>query len=58
MRLLAENPKHPSLEVHRIKGTRNLWEAYVNKDIRLIYEHEGDTFVLVAIGHHDILRKY
>ena len=36
IRLLAENPKHPSLEVHRIKGTKNLWEAYINKDIRLI----------------------
>lgn len=57
LRFLAANPKHPSLQVHRLKGTV-FWEVYVNKDIRIIYEQNGDTLVLHAIGHHDILRKY
>jgi mRNA-degrading endonuclease YafQ of YafQ-DinJ toxin-antitoxin module len=57
LRFLAENPKHPSLEVHKMRGTP-YWEAYVNESIRIIYEHNGDTFILHAIGHHDILRKY
>jgi mRNA-degrading endonuclease YafQ of YafQ-DinJ toxin-antitoxin module len=57
LRFLAENPKHLSLQIHRIQGT-SFWEAYVNKDIRIIYEQTGDTFVLRTIGHHDILRKF
>lgn len=54
---LADNPKHPSLQVHRFKGTPFL-EAYVNKDIRIIFEQNSDTLVLHAIGHHDILRSF
>lgn len=57
LRFLAENPKHRSLQVHKMEGT-DFWEAYVNDDIRIIFEHNGDTFVLRAIGHHDILRKW
>ena len=57
LRLITDNPKHPSLNVHRVKGTV-LWEAYVNKDIRIIYEQNSDTLLLKAIGHHDILKKY
>lgn len=56
LRFLADNPKHPSLQVHRIKGT-SFWEAYVNMDIRIVFERISDTLILHAIGHHDILRK-
>jgi mRNA-degrading endonuclease YafQ of YafQ-DinJ toxin-antitoxin module len=57
LRFMEENPKHPSLQVHKIKGTP-FWEAYVNKDIRIVYEQTGDTLILIAIGHHDILKKF
>ena len=56
LRFLADNPKHISLQVHRIKGT-SFWEAYVNKDIRVVFEQNSDSLILHAIGHHDILRK-
>lgn len=56
LRFLADNPKHNSLQIHRIKGT-SFWEVYVNKDIRVIFEQNSDTLILHAIGHHDILRK-
>ncbi len=56
LRFLADNPKHPSLQIHRIKGT-SFWEAYVNKDISVVFEQNSDTLVLRAIGHHDILKK-
>lgn len=57
LRFLANNPKHPSLQVYRIKGT-SFGEAYVNKDIRIIFEQNSDTLVLHAIGHHDIIRSF
>lgn len=56
LRFLADNPKHPSLRIHRIKGT-SFWEAYVNMDIRIIFEQNSDTLILQAIGHHNIVKK-
>ncbi|CEP67452.1 Uncharacterized [Moorella glycerini] len=57
IRFLAQNPCHPSLKIHRIKGTP-FWEAYASISIRVIFERTGDTLVLLACGHHDVLKKY
>lgn len=56
LRLLGNNPKHPSLQVHRIRGTP-FWEAYASKSIRVVFQREEDTLILLACGHHDILKK-
>jgi len=49
LRFIADNPKHSSLQIHRLKGTP-FWEAYVNMDIRIIFERNSDTLILHAIG--------
>ena len=36
LKMLAENPSHPSLRCKRIQGTRELFECSVNMDIRII----------------------
>lgn len=51
--LLTENPRHPSLQVKRIKGTTNLWEARVDLHYRMSFEMVGDTLHLRVVGHHD-----
>ena len=56
LRLLAVNPRHPSLQTHKLEGTIFI-EAYANEDIRIIFERTSDTIVLRAVGHHDILRN-
>jgi mRNA-degrading endonuclease RelE of RelBE toxin-antitoxin system len=56
LRFLAENPRHPSLKVHRIEGTSAFWEFYVDRSYRGVYTQEGDIIVLRYIGPHDILR--
>ncbi|WP_345788103.1 hypothetical protein [Desulfotomaculum copahuensis] len=43
------------MHTHKIEGTE-FFEAYVNMDVRIIFERTGDTIILHAIGHHDILR--
>lgn len=59
LRLLSENPSHPSLRVKRIQGTDDLFECSVNMDIRIIWFYKGDTvIVMVDVGHHDILDRY
>ena len=59
LRLLAENPMHPSLRTKRILGTNDLFECSVNMDIRIIWYYEGNTMIiLVDVGHHDILKQF
>ncbi len=59
LRLLAENPTHPSLRTKRIQGTADLFECSVNMDIRIIWYYEGDRLIiLLDVGHHDILDRY
>ncbi|GAX89583.1 type II toxin-antitoxin system YafQ family toxin [Effusibacillus lacus] len=50
LRMLAQDPRYPSLQIHKIRGTA-FWEAYVNMDIRIIFENTGDTLIVHAIGH-------
>lgn len=57
LRFLAANPRHQSLHTHKIEGT-GFFEAYVNMDIRIVFERTSDVIILHAIGHHDILRKF
>ena len=59
LKLLSDNPYHPSLRLKRIQGTEELFEFSVNMDIRVIWYFETEELViLVDIGHHDILKKY
>jgi len=57
IRLLAENPRHPSLRSRKMQGAGNIWEASVTLSYRITYELRGETLVLRRTGTHDILRK-
>ena len=54
--LLLDNPKHPSLQIHRMQGTRNIWEGYVTKSYRFTFNRERSYYLLRRIGTHDILK--
>jgi len=55
LRVLAENPWHPSLRIKRIQGTGE-YEISVNMDIRIAIAFDGDTvIVMLVIDHHDRL---
>ena len=56
--LLADNLRHPSLQVKRIKGTRGLWEARIDRHYRLSFEMIEDTIYLRVAGHHDEVLKF
>ena len=52
--LLADNPRHPSLQTKPIQGATGLFEARVDIDYRLTYERdEDDTLVLRVVAKHD-----
>ena len=59
LELLMQDPLYPSLRTKRTQGTASLFEFSVNMDVRVIWEYEGDTLILLLdIGHHDILDQF
>lgn len=59
VRILAENPMHPSLRTKRIQGSNRLFECSVNMDIRIIWHYDGERIILLLdVGHHSILSRY
>ncbi len=57
LRLLANNPRHPSLQVKKIQGTPGIWEARVDRRYRLSFEMSSDTIYLRVVGNHDDVLK-
>lgn len=60
LKLLEENPRHPSLKTYKIKGAqgdfqKDVFEAYIDKKYRLTWEY-GETREVVVLrncGIHD-----
>jgi mRNA interferase RelE/StbE len=54
IRLLAENPRHPSLHSKPILGAKGIYEARVDQNYRITYERlEDDTLLLRVVAQHD-----
>jgi len=54
IQLLAENPRHPSLQTKPIQGTNGIYEARVDINYRMTYERlEDDTLLLRVVAKHD-----
>ncbi len=46
---LKDNPKHNSLQTHKLEGT-DFWEFSVDKGYRCVFKQEGNVFKLYFIG--------
>ncbi len=54
LRLLAENPRHPSLRSKPIEGAKGLFEARVDQKYRLTFERlPADVVRIRVVGKHD-----
>jgi len=53
IRLLLENPRHPSLHLKKIQGTPGIWEVRVDKSCRMTLEIQADVYILRNVGKHD-----
>jgi mRNA interferase RelE/StbE len=38
--LFAENPRHPSLQIKKIKGVDDIWEGRINRNYRFTFHYE------------------
>jgi len=57
LRFLLRDLRHPSLRVHKLRGTEGLWEFSVTMSYRVVFEIEGECYVLLAVGPHRIVDR-
>lgn len=65
LRLLSENPRHPSLKTHKVQKAigdfgGDIFEAYVTKKYRLTWEYGPDQGMIAlrnVDNHDDCLKK-
>lgn len=53
LRLLATDPRHPSLHLKKMQGMSGLWEVRVDRSHRITLRIDGDCYVLRNVGKHD-----
>jgi mRNA interferase RelE/StbE len=58
LEILVSNPRHPSLGVKKIKGTKSIFEARVDDHYRLTFEYgETGEIILRVVGPHNSALK-
>ncbi len=57
LKLLLQNPSHPSLRVKKVRKYQNIFECSITKNYRLLFEIDKRFYILHQIGTHDILDK-
>ncbi len=55
--LLLSNPKHPSLNLKKMKDPRDIWEGRINESYRFTLQIVEDVYLLRKAGAHDVLRN-
>ena len=53
LKVLSENPYHPSLRTKKIKGKEDIFETSINMNIRMTWNYYEGKILLRAIGEHD-----
>jgi mRNA-degrading endonuclease RelE of RelBE toxin-antitoxin system len=55
--LLKENPKHPSLKIHKLEGSE-FWKFYVDDFYRCVFQQEGNIYRLYFVGTHRLIDRF
>ena len=56
LKIMAQNPFHPSLRTKKVQRLNDVFECSVNMDIRILWTYESDRIILlIDIGRHSIL---
>jgi len=56
IRLLLADPRHPSLDLKKMRDPRDIWRFKVTAGYRVTLQIEGDTYILRRVGPHDVER--
>ena len=53
LKILSENPLHPSLRTKKIKGKEDIFETSINMYIRMTWSYYESKILLRTMGGHD-----
>ena len=53
LRILALNPHHPSLRIHKLKGRHESWSISVDMGLRMLFVYREYGILLIDIGSHE-----
>jgi len=53
LKLMDQNPKHPSLRTKKIKGSSDIYEASITMNYRMTWQYYQEGILLRNIGEHD-----
>jgi addiction module RelE/StbE family toxin len=55
IKILSENPMHPSLRTKRVQGTKDVFEFSINMSLRVLWKYEdGRIILLLDVGTHKV----
>jgi len=58
LKLFSQDPKHPSLRVHKLKGRlEDTWSISIDESTRMLYSLFDNTALFFQIGTHDQVYK-
>ena len=55
--LLEQNPGYPNLQIKKLEGVRDIWEARPSRRLRMTFQIEGDMTMMRNMGEHDKVLK-
>jgi mRNA-degrading endonuclease YafQ of YafQ-DinJ toxin-antitoxin module len=55
--LFLANPRHPSLQTHKMAGWGEIWEGHISGEYRFTFLKQGDIYTLRRIGTHEIYKS-
>lgn len=53
LRMMGENPFHPSLRTKKVQGWDGIFECSISMAIRMTWEYREGKLFLRAVGEHD-----
>ena len=53
LEFLAANPRHRSLRLKKLKGSKGIWEVRASRNLRFTFTWVSDVITLRVVGHHD-----
>ncbi len=51
------HPRHPSLQMKKMEGVRDIWELRVTDNYRVTFHFVQEGVLLRRVGPHNILRQ-
>lgn len=55
LQLFFENPRHPSINLKKMQGFRNIWRGKITGGYRFTVQIDGASCVFRRVGPHDVL---